>query len=113
MPVTPQIQQEPSGFQPHLFQEQTQRFLSSRSRRGLSPGTIQYYSFHLLGLDRFLAARKEPLHPSTFPELLQTMIYDMLYPFLFPDEEWSLFQSLFRMTKTRFPKNRIALRKRK
>lgn len=108
MPATLQIQQETSGFQPHLFQEQTQRFLSSCSRRGLSPGTNQYYSFHLLGLERFLAARKEPLHPSTFSELLQTLIHDMstdgyalrtqlgrlhtcrqFYQYLFPDEEWS------------------------
>lgn len=117
-----QIQQETSGFHLHLFQEQTQRFLSSCSRRGLSPGTIQYYSFHLLGLERFLASRKEPLHPSTFPELLQTVIHDMsidgyahrtkvgrfhtcrqFYQFLFSDEEWSPLSVPLPDNKNSFP----------
>lgn len=69
MPVNPETSNSPPklGFDLPSFQEHVHAFLQNGSHRNLSPCTLEFYSFHLLGLQRYLSARDDALdHPSFF-----------------------------------------------
>ncbi|MEK0315634.1 tyrosine-type recombinase/integrase [Cohnella sp. 56] len=66
----------PSFHQPE-FQDQVRQFLLAASHRGLSPQTITYYSFHLLGLERFFISRQMPFLASNCVMVLQDWLQQL------------------------------------
>ncbi|THF75369.1 tyrosine-type recombinase/integrase [Cohnella fermenti] len=65
------------GFQQPEFQDQVRQFLLAASHRGLSPRTITYYSFHLLGLERFFISRQMPFLASNCVMFLQDWLQQL------------------------------------
>ncbi|WP_080837400.1 tyrosine-type recombinase/integrase [Cohnella massiliensis] len=65
------------SFNQPEFQDLVQQFLLAASYRGLSPQTLTYYSFHLLGLERFLISRQIPFLATNCVMVLQDWLQQL------------------------------------
>jgi len=89
------------------YQQAVSNFLLGGSYRNLSPRTLEFYAYHLLGFQRYLTRQNQPLSILSFKKWVQEMVADMaeqgrahdtmagrirscrcFYHFLYPDHKW-------------------------
>ncbi len=60
-----------------FYQQSVSQFLLDGKYRNLSPSTIEFYKYHLLGFQRYLTSQNQPLNGLSFVRLVQQMVTEM------------------------------------
>lgn len=66
-----------SSFDLPAYRQSVIHFLQDGQYRNLSPRTLAFYGYHLLGFQRFLQAKDEPLTAASFTLSVQEMVKEM------------------------------------